>query len=950
MKSKVYGPVLAAYLSELYVSPAVQTTCSTANNTSYATPIDEVDGLPARKKPLLVRFEEDVKREVTDKLANEVSSLQQRILYLENENKQLVNSVVELKQDNVVLKAQLKAISPVRLNQTLHRKDESIKLWKKKFFDLQRKTHKSTRLDLKLRQAKETIASCKKVRRGQFQETRRCRNSKMHLRETVSNKMDHSHDEIRQSLVAKQNELKMTKEKLSFLDHQHETMKDELRNVKEGNIIESKKDGKTFSHRIREASFNLQNFGVAQRNVSGAIQCVYKSLTDEKIVGSLPSYSSQNSFVKEMKALSRQQVKETLQNADNTTVKYDGTSKPLGHMVEVEVGTSDATMLLGLTLQTGGTAAEYAKTITKTFHRIEETSAMEHDNGESTSILSQVKNTMSDRCITNKALDDKLEQIKGGKLNRFKCAMHPLDSIAKECEKSVQRFEEKVGINAKKSSGNYPFIHHGESNSQAVIRTTSKLFHDTKFNCSTELSSYLRSKGAVPREDANKTILYYRFVGNRFHILFLSSACLFHYRTAIVEFFTDVFPPQNAVHTSVFNALQLSDMKITLRALGIIGKVITGPWMRLLSKATNILEMNEHFSYAHGQITRWSNDASPLLSVDAPCAFREVDIKRDEVFDSLVKSNSDDVDTKVLLQDPCTSCLSVMNRQLQSQLPGGEYWNPSPELLLEAASCSSANISGERNFGMADNEMYRARRGKTGYIEGKVMYRVNKTGPWFEDRSNSEKEERTKLARIESRKIAQQDVADGKEHRDAVMAKLLASRAKVLQKEDRDRTKYENWLEETYCRGGLWTDSLMMNGSLKGLSKTKTVNALKAQLQVRMKVLRCEPQTKVILGKCSVEELQGLMAETMSIAVPEELDDLYELMLDPRRMVGSSFSQRWNQDDTMKWYSGQIVSCDVTTKGLLDFKVTYNDNSICYMAPEEIIVDILRGDLELFSN
>ena len=313
----------------------------------------------------------------------------------------------------------------------------------------------------------------------------------MHLRETLSNKMDHCQDEVRQSLGAKQNELKTTKEKLSFLDDQFETMKDELRNVKEGNIIKSKKDGKTFSHRIREASFNLQNFGVAQRNVSGAIQCVYKSLTDDTIVGSLPCYSTQNSFVKEMKALSRQQVKETLQNADNTTVKYDGRSKTLGHMVEVEVGTSDATMLLGLTLQTGGTAAEYAETITKTFHRIEETSAMEQDTDEPASILSRVKNTMSDRCITNKALVDKLEQIKGGTLNRFKCAMHPLDSIAKECEKSVHRFEQKTGMNNKKSSGNCPFIHHGESNSQADIRTTSKLFHDTKFNCSTELSSYL---------------------------------------------------------------------------------------------------------------------------------------------------------------------------------------------------------------------------------------------------------------------------------------------------------------------------------------------------------------------------------------------------------------------------------------------------------------------------
>ena len=77
-------------------------------------------------------------------------------------------------------------------------------------------------------------------------------------------------------------------------------------------------------------------------------------------------------------------------------------------MVEVEVG--DATMLLGLTLQTGGTAAEYVKTITKTFHRIEETSAMERDNDEPTSILSR-KNTMSDRCITRSDRSDAMGNI-----------------------------------------------------------------------------------------------------------------------------------------------------------------------------------------------------------------------------------------------------------------------------------------------------------------------------------------------------------------------------------------------------------------------------------------------------------------------------------------------------------------------------------------------------------
>ena len=47
----------------------------------------------------------------------------------------------------------------------------------------------------------------------------------------------------------------------------------------------------------------------------------------------------------------------------------------------------------------------------------------------------------------------------------------------------------------------------------------------------------------------------------------------------------------------------------------------------------------------------------------------------------------------------------------------------------------------------------------------------------------------------------------------------------------------------------VFEDSVMMNDCLKGLSKTKTLNALKAQVQVKMKVVGCEPQRMVILGK-----------------------------------------------------------------------------------------------------
>ena len=259
--------------------------------------------------------------------------------------------------------------------------------------------------------------------------------------------------------------------------------------------------------------------------------------------------------------------------------------------------------------------------------------------------------------------------------------MHPLDSIAKACEKVIKLNEDSISINDKKTKGNYPFQHRGESNTQALVRTTAKLFHDNKYSCVHELTVHLKSLGAVPQEDGKKSVLYHRFVGNRFHIYFLSSGCLYHYRNALIAFFTDVFIPQNSVHSCILNALQIQDMHVTTRAFGIVGKLVTGPWMRLLGVETNILGMNKHFQEALDNITTWRHDASSLIQPEAPCAFSSVEVKRDTVFRSLAEPTDFNSETISLLKALCKACVEVMERQLQSQLPGGEFWSPSAQLL-----------------------------------------------------------------------------------------------------------------------------------------------------------------------------------------------------------------------------------------------------------------------------
>ena len=64
-----------------------------------------------------------------------------------------------------------------------------------------------------------------------------------------------------------------------------------------------------------------------------------------------------------MASLSRQQIKECVTQADSLTLKYDGTTKKLGHLAEVEISTEHDTFLVGIKNQTSGTAEEYVNTI-----------------------------------------------------------------------------------------------------------------------------------------------------------------------------------------------------------------------------------------------------------------------------------------------------------------------------------------------------------------------------------------------------------------------------------------------------------------------------------------------------------------------------------------------------------------------------------------------------------
>ena len=109
--------------------------------------------------------------------------------------------------------------------------------------------------------------------------------------------------------------------------------------------------------------------------------------------------------------------------------------------------------------------------------------------------------------------------------------------MAKECDQVVKAFEDHIDLNDKKTNGPCPYPFRGKSNTQATTRCTANLFYDPKFNCSDFLVRHLKTKSSVSAEYHNRSVVYHRFVGNRFHIYFLNSGLLSDFRTSIQDFF-----------------------------------------------------------------------------------------------------------------------------------------------------------------------------------------------------------------------------------------------------------------------------------------------------------------------------------------------------------------------------------------------------------------------------
>ncbi|XP_076038704.1 uncharacterized protein LOC143023920 isoform X1 [Oratosquilla oratoria] len=330
------GKLRTKFLSELYCPPqksarAAPATTEAVHSDSASTTSD-ADEIPAstssdadRIPQIAADFNSVAEKEALKKLAVEWRELNDFKLKLECENKDLSHKLKECTQEVVALRQ----LHPSRARQALKRKDESVAKWKEKYAVMKKLKQNAEKKAFKFQETRDQLRRLKEAKR------------KMKMRNDLK-KNDLKNSQTREKNLSNGKVVSMMVKQLIGKREENENLatllkcrEEELLKEKEKtseieanlrNVIEQRRAN---SAKIRRASYVLQNYGVAQKNVSEALRAVYRALTGETLPGPLLSYT---------------------------------TTEPLTHFVEVEVETRE---------HAGGQADDYIDTILTTLQHPE---------------------------------------------------------------------------------------------------------------------------------------------------------------------------------------------------------------------------------------------------------------------------------------------------------------------------------------------------------------------------------------------------------------------------------------------------------------------------------------------------------------------------------------------------------------------------------------------------
>ncbi|WAR11353.1 hypothetical protein MAR_025533 [Mya arenaria] len=414
---------------------------------------------------------------------------------------------------------------------------------------------------------------------------------------------------------------------------------------------------------------------IATRNVGPVIKVVAKLCG--KNVKNIPSRQVVDTFVDRKLAITQKHVGTAAAASSNTTLYSDETRKH-GYTYETYIISDDKqnSYILGLREMANKSGASTAETLQQIIQDISVYCTQSDNLGLGYDLLTNIKNTMSDRASTEKTFNgmfdkviDNYDQLSEdeknlcGQMNNFFCGLHLLVTIADVCETSTSKFE-----------NNYESGDLGSASDPHLTRKVCAVGEDERNGASKQWKTYLQTKN-----DKNRIK---RFNHNRYNIMFMEGSALFYHSADIADFPDNVHGASNdalkAVSLDIKEDLYLAGAK----AHGLISKFSLSPLWRFIEAPGHILDMKTTFNTHINFLERAASDQSMtehFITGEVSPFETEVN-EKDVVMKKLIENHRVDEIVMPLMQNIFIAIKQLLQRMIPEHLQGGKCWEPSDEL------------------------------------------------------------------------------------------------------------------------------------------------------------------------------------------------------------------------------------------------------------------------------
>ena len=456
----------------------------------------------------------------------------------------------------------------------------------------------------------------------------------------------------------------------------------------------------------------------------------------------------------------------------NLTLGFDATTQEGVHINSVHITSKDDCYVISIDQLPGGTAEDYQHHICSFLNRLADIySTYTTDKSYEVcrrEMIANITNTMTDTAIVNHATIVRVCEEWGKSMNELNCHLHPLDTIASATRSTLKSLEMGKG----KLFGNDCFA------GNIVLQMNKFRFKDGKGDpkgFTTFLDDNALPRGLIPR---------YR--GNRLHVLFHICGIFTEHHDLLVHFIR-----HGAVSCGGLQAAILSDFGTAtamgeMRVLGLIGKLLTGPWMtKFYTSASN------QVSHVHGiSIVRAVIETGKITIVNPSSVLSTT---TDFFGNPLLKLQEEPAD-RAMFCNMVKECLTTVVTVLLRQYDRYFKLEITDALIEETESARTHNIDAEEIMGMFSAAKEHAPNATLCYLSSRIRAQKNCVVDYIDTLDTERRDQVVNTSISLARKQRQAKRKRMLDIREELSRRIALKREK---KEISDRTKVEKQLRSS---------------------------------------------------------------------------------------------------------------------------------------------------------